>query len=69
MNERSKHVNIYYHFIRDLAKKGDLRVNYIPTVDIVVDSIIKLLARVAFKRFKGQIGLIKERARKRSLRG
>ena len=46
-------MDIYYYFIRDLAKKGDLRVNYIPIVDIVIDSIIKLLARVAFERFKG----------------
>ena len=52
MNERSKHVDICYHFIRDLAEKGDLRVDYIPIEDIVANGIIKLLARVAFERFK-----------------
>ena len=53
LNERLKYVNICYYFIRDLAKKGDLRVNYILTADIVADGITKLLARVAFERFKG----------------
>ena len=36
---------------------------------MVIDSITKLLARVAFERFKGQIGLVKERVGKRALRG
>ena len=46
-------MDIYYYFIRDLTKKGDLKVNYIPIAEIVVDGIIKPLARVAFERFKG----------------
>ena len=52
MNERSKYIDIYYYFIRDLIEKGDLRVDYIPIKDIVADRIIKLLARVVFERFK-----------------
>ena len=52
LNERSKHVDIYYYFIRDLAEKGELRVDYIPTAEIVADGMTKLLARVAFERFK-----------------
>ena len=43
--------------------------DYIPIADIVADGITKPLARVAFERFKGQIGLIKERVGKRALRG
>ena len=45
-------MDIYYHFIRDLVEKGDLRVDYIPIEDIVANRITKLLARVAFERFK-----------------
>ena len=52
LNERLKHVNIYYHFIRDLTEKGELRVDYIPTTKIVANGITKLLARVVFERFK-----------------
>jgi hypothetical protein len=60
LNKWSKHINIYYYFIWDLVEKGDLRVDYIPTIEIVVDSMTKLLVRVAFERFKGQIGLVKK---------
>ena len=57
LNERSKHVDICYHFIRDLIEKGELRVDYIPTAEMVANGITKPLARVAFERFKNQIGL------------
>jgi hypothetical protein len=57
LNERSKHVDICYHFIRDLAERGALTVDYIPTADMVADGMTKPLARVAFERFKSQIGL------------
>ena len=52
LNKRSKYINICYYFIRDLAEKGELKVNYIPIVEIVADGITKLLARVVFERFK-----------------
>ena len=45
-------MDICYYFIRDLAEKGELKVNYIPIAKIVANSIIKLLARVIFERFK-----------------
>ena len=45
-------MDIYYHFIRDLAEKGELKVNYIPIAEIVANGITKLLARVIFERFK-----------------
>ena len=61
MNKRSKYIDIYYYFIRDLAEKGELRVDYIPTEDMVADGITKPLARGVFKRFKNQIGLIGKR--------
>ena len=57
-------MDICYHFIRDLAKKGDLKVDYIPTAEIVVDGMTKPLARVAFERFKGQLGLVEKRREK-----
>jgi hypothetical protein len=57
LHERSKHINIYYHFIRDLTEKARISVTYIPTGDIVADRLTKPLARVAFERFKVLLGL------------
>lgn len=60
LNERSKHIDISYHFIRDLTERGYMRTDYIPTVDMVADGMTKPLERVAFERFKSQMGLKEE---------
>jgi len=57
LHERSKHIDICYHYIRDLAEQGKLSVTYIPTFDMVADGMTKPLQRVAFERFKGQLGV------------
>ena len=53
-------MDICYYFIRDLAEKGELKVNYIPIAEIVANGITKLLTRVVFERFKNQISLAME---------
>jgi len=57
LHERSKHIDICYHFVRDLAEKEKLKVEYIPTGDMVADGMTKPLARVAFERFIKLMGL------------
>jgi hypothetical protein len=37
LHERSKHIDICYHFIRDLEEQGKLSVTYIPTADMIAD--------------------------------
>ena len=58
LHERSKHIDTCYHFIRDLAEKKKLEISYIPTCDMIADGMTKPLARVAFERFKEQLGLL-----------
>jgi hypothetical protein len=58
LHERSKHIDICYHFIRDLAEQGKLDVVYVPTEDMVADGMTKPLQRVAFERFKKQLGVV-----------
>jgi hypothetical protein len=58
LHERSKHIDVCHHYIRDLAEKGKLDITYIPTADMVADGLTKPLARVAFERFKDQLGMI-----------
>ncbi len=57
LNDRSKHIDISYHFICDLAEKGSLKVNFIPTAEMIADGMTKPLGRVAFEKFKDQLGL------------
>lgn len=58
LHERSKHIDICYHYIRDLAEQGKVAVTYIPTADMVADGMTKPLARIAFERFKSQLGVL-----------
>jgi hypothetical protein len=58
LNERSKHIDICYHFVFDLARNGHLQVSYVPTADMVADGMTKPLQRVAFERFKNQLGIV-----------
>ena len=58
LHERSKHINICYYFIRDLAEQKKLDIQYIPTEEMVADGMTKPLARVAFERFKKQLGVV-----------
>jgi H2-forming N5,N10-methylenetetrahydromethanopterin dehydrogenase-like enzyme len=58
LHERSKHIDICYHFIRDLTEKGKVIKSYINTVDMVADGMTKLAGRVVFERFKKLLGLV-----------
>ena len=41
--KRSKYIDIYYYYIRDLAKKGKLEITYIPITNMLANGIIKPL--------------------------
>jgi hypothetical protein len=48
-HDRSKHIEIRYHFIRDMVQRGALKLQYISTDEQVVDVMTKPLSRVKFE--------------------
>ena len=44
-HDRSKHIDIRYHYIRDCVEEGKIEVNYICTDDQLVDILTKSLGR------------------------
>ena len=48
VSERSKHIDIVYHYIRNLQKLEKINVSYVPTNDIKVDDLTKPLAKQKF---------------------
>jgi hypothetical protein len=58
LNKRSKQIDICHNYMRDLARNRHLQVTYIPTADMVADGMTKPLQRVAFERFKNQLGIV-----------
>ena len=57
LHERSKHIDICYHHIRDLAERNKISVSYIPTDEMIADGFTKPLQATAFNRFVGYLGM------------
>ena len=53
--KRTKHINVRYFFITDRISKGEVRVEWCPTKDMVADFFTKLLQGAMFKRFRDLI--------------
>uniref|UniRef100_A0A453EDK9 Reverse transcriptase Ty1/copia-type domain-containing protein n=1 Tax=Aegilops tauschii subsp. strangulata TaxID=200361 RepID=A0A453EDK9_AEGTS len=56
-HDRSKHIDIRYHYIRDCVEEGKIEVNYICTDDQLADILTKSLGRQKFTEMRGRIGV------------
>jgi hypothetical protein len=54
---RTKHINIWFHYIHWIIKQGKLRLVYCPTEDMVVDTLTKPLPSAKVKHFAHKLGL------------
>ncbi|KAL6320707.1 hypothetical protein AAG906_008707 [Vitis piasezkii] len=54
---RMKHIDIDLLFVRDLVKKGTIRVQHIHTIDQLADLLTKSLSRQRFQLLRSKIGV------------
>ena len=47
-HDKSKHIEVRYHFIWDMVQKGDVKLKYVPIELQVLDVLTKPLAHVMF---------------------
>jgi hypothetical protein len=59
-HDRSKHIEIRYHFICDMVQRGALKLQYISTDEQVVDVMTKPLSRVNFEHFRDKLGIVRK---------
>ena len=65
-HDKSKHIEVRYHFIRDMVQKGAIKLKYVPTEEQVADVLTKPLACVNFEYFRGKLCVVqKDLSRKR----
>jgi hypothetical protein len=57
-HDKSKHIEIKYHYIRDMVQRKELHVRYLPTHEQIVDIFTKPLASVKFEYFRERLGLV-----------
>jgi hypothetical protein len=51
LHDELKHIEIRYHYIRDMVQRGAIKLQYVSTDEHVVDVFTKPLYRVNFEHF------------------
>lgn len=62
-HQRTKHIAIRYHFIREKQEAGDINVRYINTKDQLADIFTKPLESSRFRSIRERIGVVENPAR------
>jgi len=57
-NERSKHISIQYHHVRDSFRNGLISLEYLPSIDMTADILTKPLTRDLHQKHVKALGLL-----------
>ena len=57
-NDRSKHIDVRYHFIRECVEEEKIKIEYCPTSEMTADILTKSLGRILHERHTKNMGLI-----------
>jgi hypothetical protein len=57
-HDKSKHIEIRYHYIRDMVQRGAIKLQYVSTDEQVVDVLTKPLSRVKFEHFRDKLDIV-----------
>jgi hypothetical protein len=58
-HDRSKHIEIKYHFIRDWVQRGAMQLHYISNDEQIADILTKALPRGKHVYFRDKMGLVR----------
>lgn len=57
LNDRSKHIDVKFHVIREYSETGQIEVKFISTTDQLGDILTKPLGRLKFQELRDKIGI------------
>ena len=57
-HDKSKHIEIKYHYIRYMMQRGVVKLQYVATNEQIADVLTKPLARVKFEYFREKLGVL-----------
>ena len=57
-HDKSKHIEIEYHYIRDMLQRGAVKLQYVATNEQIADVLTKPLAKVKFEYFIEKLGVL-----------
>ena len=58
IGRRSKHIEVRHHILRDLVKKGEIKLTHVELAENVADGLTKPLPGAPFKAFRDMIGVV-----------
>jgi hypothetical protein len=59
-HDKSKHIEIRYHYIRDMVQRGAIKLQYVSTDEQVADVLTKPLFHVNFEHFRDKLGIVRK---------
>ena len=57
-HDKTKHIEVRYHYIKDMVQKVVVNLKYVPTEEQVADVLTKPLSHVKFEYFRDKIGVV-----------
>ena len=57
-HDKSKHIEIKYHYIKDMVQGGAVKLQYVTTDTQIANVLTKSIARVKFEYFREKLGVI-----------
>ena len=54
-HDKSKHIEIKYHYIKDMVQRGAVKLQYVEMDEQIADVLTKPLARVKFEYFREKL--------------
>jgi hypothetical protein len=57
-HDRSKHIEMRYHYVRDMVQKNILSLQYVPTVEQTAYILTKPLSLTKFLYFRDKLGVV-----------
>ena len=57
-HDKSKHIEIKYHYIRDMVQRGEVKLQYVVIGEHIANVLTKPLARVKFEYFREKLGVL-----------
>ena len=57
-HNKSKHIEIKYHYIRDMVWRGEVKLQYVAMDEQIADVLMKPLSRVKFEYFRENLGVL-----------
>jgi hypothetical protein len=59
-HDKLKHMEIRHHYIRDMAQRGAINLQYVSTDEQVADVLTKPLYCVKFEHFRDKLGIVRK---------